>query len=523
MKKPRLIYYNDAHHFHGKRIEPPASIHMLQWPVDEVAGTGADSLVLGLGYGDVFFHNSKVGRVIGQNKEVWENYIDWRIMRMAEESFKKGTDQLREVVNRGRELGVSVYPSLKLQDNSARYDERCGSLKWERGKEVCIDEEGRAEWSYDFANESVRQYKLDLLREVLFDYQPDGIELDFMFGGNYFKKGDVEKSVPVMTRFMAQVRELANEAGEQQGREIPVMARVPLKREECLAMGLDVEAVFREGSIDYVVGQDGNVVIDTGIQAKWLPDAANAAGGAAYYRPPRRVYDERVGVPSIEMFRALGKTLELQGYAGQYNGYFLWPFAEREYQILRELGYPEVFNRYTKRYMLSPREGVLAEPTTTPERQLPVELEEGKTASIKILVADDVDSARADGEMRKPVLTIRYSYYCIEDEIETRFNGRVLSAADAEINDERALEMKTSLRGGMALQAPLGISAHWFRYKLEIDDVKRGENVLEIETKKQDPKAGFARSVNGVEILLRYKDYVRPEGFDVQRVAPMSG
>ena len=46
MKKPRLIYYNDGHHFHAKRIEPPASIHMLQRPVDEVAGTGVDLLVL---------------------------------------------------------------------------------------------------------------------------------------------------------------------------------------------------------------------------------------------------------------------------------------------------------------------------------------------------------------------------------------------------------------------------------------------------------------------------------------------
>ena len=46
--RPRLIYYNDAHHFHAKRIEPPASLHMLQWPVDEVVGTGVDALVFGL-------------------------------------------------------------------------------------------------------------------------------------------------------------------------------------------------------------------------------------------------------------------------------------------------------------------------------------------------------------------------------------------------------------------------------------------------------------------------------------------
>ena len=68
MQKPRLIYYNDAHHFNAKRIEPPASIHKLQWPVDEVLGTGVDLLVLGLGYADVYFHNSKVGRVVGQMK-----------------------------------------------------------------------------------------------------------------------------------------------------------------------------------------------------------------------------------------------------------------------------------------------------------------------------------------------------------------------------------------------------------------------------------------------------------------------
>ena len=68
MQKPRLIYYNDAHHFNAKRIEPPASIPKLQWPVDEVLGTGVDLLVLGLGYADVYFHNSNVGRVVGQMK-----------------------------------------------------------------------------------------------------------------------------------------------------------------------------------------------------------------------------------------------------------------------------------------------------------------------------------------------------------------------------------------------------------------------------------------------------------------------
>ena len=32
--QPRLIYYNDAHHFSAKRIEPPISVHDLYRPVD---------------------------------------------------------------------------------------------------------------------------------------------------------------------------------------------------------------------------------------------------------------------------------------------------------------------------------------------------------------------------------------------------------------------------------------------------------------------------------------------------------
>ena len=108
--RPRLIYYNDGHHFHGKRVEPPVSMQKLGQPVNELLGSGVDLLVLGLGYGDVYFHNSKVGRVVGEAMEVWESYIDWRIMRMVQVAREKGTDQVREVIQHGRRTGLTVFP-----------------------------------------------------------------------------------------------------------------------------------------------------------------------------------------------------------------------------------------------------------------------------------------------------------------------------------------------------------------------------------------------------------------------------
>ena len=235
------------------------------------------------------------------------------------------------------------------------------------------------------------------------------------------------------------------------------------------------------------------------------------------------MYDERTGLPSIEMTRALSQTLDQGGYAGLYHGYMRWPLADTEYRFLREAAFPEVTRRKPKRYFLQPREGVEGEPTTTPDRLLPVELEEGATARLSIWVADDLDSAREDGEMRPPILTLRFSFFCIEDDVEFRLNGRFLPWEEAEITDERALTMATQLAGSMNIQAPLGMSAHWFRYPLQTDDLKRGENVLEVACRRKDRRAAFKRSLNGVEIFTRYRDMERPEGLGIERIEPGGG
>ena len=89
---PRLIYYSDAHHFHAKRLDPPLNMYKMRWPIDELVGTGVQALAFGLGFGDVYFHQTKIGRVVGQEQEVWNSYINWRIMRMVKDAHAMGTD-----------------------------------------------------------------------------------------------------------------------------------------------------------------------------------------------------------------------------------------------------------------------------------------------------------------------------------------------------------------------------------------------------------------------------------------------
>lgn len=524
MFRPRLIYYSDAHHFHAKRLEPPLSRHKLNWPIDELVGTGVDLLVFGLGYGDVYFHDTQIGRTVGEEKEVWDSFIDWRIMRMVEEARRLGTDQLRAVVERGRELGLQVFPSLKLQDGAEPGAERCGWVKWKHGLDVCLNEKDDRhpgfEFAYDYTNELVRQDKLAILREALEDYGVDGIELDFMFFPAYFRKSEVEASIPLMNDFVAQVRALTREVGEAQSRRIPICVRVHHRRDENLKIGLDVEQWLKQKHIDLIVAQVSDTLLDTGIDVRWLADAAKAAGSAAYVRPPLRVYDERGGFPAIDMYRALGQTLHEQGIAGVYLGYLPWPFSDDEYQVLREAAYPDAHARSNKRYLLQPREeaGTF---TASPKRHLPAPLQSGETIRLPIVVSDDLESARDDGEMRSPELTIRFANLCIEDRFGIRFNDTDLPLDQAEVTDERATRIPVSLRTNV--DAPLAFGGHWFRFRLDVGLLKKGENILEIAVEELDQRAGWERSVNGVEIRTRYKDFERPRGIeDVSRVKPLA-
>lgn len=518
MQRPRLIYYNDAHHYHAKRLEPPTSLHMLQWPVDEIAGTGVDTLVLGLGYSDVYFHRSKVGRVVGQGKQTWESYIDWRILRMVEEGERLGTDQLEVCIARARQFGIRLLPSLKLQDTAPPDDERCGRLKLERGADVCIGEEGRYLWGYDWMHADVADDKLAIAREVLVDYEADGLELDFMFDLRFFQQDRAEEGTQALTDFVAQVRQLARQEAQRRGTPVPIMVRVSANEQRNIDAGLDVSGWFADGLIDWVVGQDEAWLTDTQPKPAWLPSAAHAGGGHAYYRPPRRVYHEATGFPHIEMYRALQHSLDLGGYAGLYHGYLPWPFSDREHDFLREMAYPETTIRRDKRYYLQPAEGTTENPAT-PDRVLPIDLTEDQSVSVAVHVADDVDAARTDDEMRPAVLTLRFQNFCSEDTLRVRFNGQPLDPANADVSDERALFFHVPGIESQ-LQAPAGGAFHWFRFQLPPELVQQGDNVVEVCLEQMEPRATFARALNGVEIQLLYKDMKRPVGLEQERVTP---
>ena len=129
-------------------------------------------------------------------------------MRMVQVAREKGTDQVREVIQHGRRNGVTVFPSLRLQDAQAPGPDRCGWLRWRHEAAVChgVNDprwpKHQTQWAYDFTNHLVWDDKKAMIRELLVDYEADGIELDFMFFPLYFRMEETEAGISAMNRFV---------------------------------------------------------------------------------------------------------------------------------------------------------------------------------------------------------------------------------------------------------------------------------------------------------------------------------
>jgi hypothetical protein len=107
-----------------------------------------------------------------------------------------------------------------------------------------------ADKAFDYAIPAVREHHLKLVREVIDRYDFDGMELDWMRFGYYFKPGHEGEGAEILTQFTAQVRAMLRDGEKKRGHKIDLSARVPSHPEAALGLGMDAARWAREGLID---------------------------------------------------------------------------------------------------------------------------------------------------------------------------------------------------------------------------------------------------------------------------------
>lgn len=515
MKKPKLIFYNDSRHYSMYRYDPPMSLHQLQQPVDEILGTGVDTLSFGLASGDTYLHDSKVGLKWGEKvKNHNSGVMWWRAWKNLMEALEAGHDPLKVVVDRAHEKGLQLICSIRINVGSSPTGANLytvGKLKYEH-PELMIGEEYPGDPSadaYDFAHAAVREERLAIIEEVVDRYGADGIELDSTSA--FFKPSQARVNTPILTGFIRDVRNLLDRIGRERGEELMLAVHVHSFEEANLAIGMDVRALLSDNLVNLVIPDGGDTergFLDTSPYAEWLIEAAHDAGAWVYSTVGRVPYDDRYHLPTVDMYRAAASTYRRTGFDGLYLGHLPWPHTASEYEVLREMGDPDIYARKSKHYILGPK-GPDAKEFSL-DRYLPVNLEVGVPVRIPVYVGDALESARNDNELEEVTLGVRIVQTGMEDTLSFRINGNELSAGDAKISTYYGgIVSYGASRSGL----PVRINTHyWFEFELPPGLVREGDNEVEVTLEERLEERVEDRVLESLELRIVYKEPPLPIG-----------
>ena len=263
LAKPRqLIADNDGCDmlYYDRRL-PITEEAFVRSRLGFAAGTRLDTLVytpISAGFG--LFTATKAGET-----------LDWTIPYQnttnAVRTFKAavGKDCLEMAIDFARREKKEIFVGIRVNDN---HDSYCPGLfpQWKRDNPDCLfgkegDRIPRCTWSaVDFANPKVRTYMLTFMRQFFENYDVDGVAYDFNRHFQLFKSvgwGKTEKEanasrkqLDLMSRFMRELKDLADECGRKRGRPILVLARVCDSVDYLKAAGVDIERWMDDKSID---------------------------------------------------------------------------------------------------------------------------------------------------------------------------------------------------------------------------------------------------------------------------------
>jgi len=282
-----LLYNNDCtniagcvspFHARGEKLHA----RMIEASVDEIAGTGVDASLLSPGMGWVPWWPSKV----------YPDHHQWFLethrdkVQMLNETLKRcadfvagGGDVVKPFVDRCRHHNIAPFITYRLND--AHF----------QGKSTLDSEKPRFWWEHpeyrfspgsvqNWAIPEVRQYKLDLITELLENYDLAGIELDFLRHWWYFNQKETSsvQRKTIMAEFVSRVRKVLDRT-VRPGQRRWLCVRVPIALSKHDAIGIDLPRWVGQCGVEmvnlsasYFAHQEGD-----------LPKIRRMTPGAAIY------------------------------------------------------------------------------------------------------------------------------------------------------------------------------------------------------------------------------------------------
>jgi len=173
-----------------------------------------------------------------------------------------GIDWVEEISKACRRRGVAPWISIRMNDMH-------GATSWEGSYMNCAPQKepqyrlGGCEinprdgvnpmlMSLDYSHPEVRDYYFTMIRELVEDYDYEGLELDWLRCSFCCEPPASQPQIDVMTEWTAEIRKLTQAQARKTGKPYPLGLRIPVRLGLLRTIGLDVKAMAEAGIIDFI-------------------------------------------------------------------------------------------------------------------------------------------------------------------------------------------------------------------------------------------------------------------------------
>ena len=481
MIKKRTIYFNDARHYYLFVFEPPMSMEDAWNPIDEVAGTSVDTFIYGVARGDGLFYPSKVGRRFGTDTHPFEAAPDYRVFYNMQSLIDRGLDPLQVLIDRAHEKGMEFFSSLRISDTPGL------------NPNFHVAQGGRG-----YMHQETRDHQFNVLNELVYDYNSDGIELDFAAapGGTdyWFNETDAKTNANVMTEWVTRVSEMAR---NRKGNKASVGARIYPTEQMCTDQGLEIRKWIETELLDWVVLLSyRDFKLDPDMPMDWAIKLCHANDVSVYGMLQPYSIDESAGAPERahappEVTRAAAANFYSKGVDGIYTWFLRWPLGSPQRQTLTEIGDQDLIKMADKNYILRHRDK--ASEKRGYDANIPVNIPDAdptKKYSIPFYVSDEFDEKAQ--YIKQVKLRLNIANLLSNDKLTIELNGNSLTNEPLIRNYGRPFD-------------PYG--AQLLEFDLRNFKPNTGNNVISIslDSRPEDMVNGI--TVEKVELSVEYGSY----------------
>jgi len=438
-RRRRLIYNNDGNDMSGQIHENPESF--LSQRTIPALNTQVDSIFYCTGGTTHYDHDTKVAETSEDMHERMKFKDPYSVNRHANMRMlrRAGFDSLSLVTKRGHEAGLEVFWTHRINDIHDSFTDWLLS-NWKREHPQYMmgtpDDMKRYDISHprymwstlDFEKPEVLDYLYRITEEVCQRYDVDGIEIDYFrhplfFRPNLEYKPATPAQVEIMTGFQRRIREMAYREGNCRGRPILVATHVPMSKQTCRHVGIDIEGWLQDDLLDVLVAGSGYQPMS--MPSQKIVELGHVYGVPVYLNVSNSGMSQWGG--RIETWRAVASNIWQAGADGIHL--FNWFPTVLNDPIFMTLGDRQTFGGLDKVFgidNIKENYGCL-EQGVVQSQTLPVEFGfSGKPREVNLPLGDDIAAAAKAGNLKQATLRVQFVSRTSNDKVEMYLNGNLV-------------------------------------------------------------------------------------------------